>query len=94
MNPVRLVTCGLLFVTAVVFIVRANLIFFRILDEVNAKRAANEQVSFLFVGLRLVEVTSEHGRLFPQDKKRTQMKTATLIGFALLLALVLASQYL
>jgi hypothetical protein len=88
MDLARLIPSALLFVMAVVFIIRANVIFYRIFDEVNANRAANQQISFLFVNLRFGEVMSEHGKLFPSDPKRHQMKTSLGIGFGLALLLV------
>ncbi len=96
MDLARLIPSALLFVTAIVFIVRTNFIFYRILDDVNASRAAS-QISFLFVNLRFGEVLSEHGKLFPKDLKRRQMKISIVAGFALLLLLVLTlavGQYL
>jgi hypothetical protein len=90
MDVTRHIPCSVLFVAAIVFIVRANLIFFRILDEVNTSRPASGQISFLFVNLRLAEVMTEHGKLFPIDQKRRQMKISVGIGFGLLLAMVLA----
>jgi hypothetical protein len=89
MDLARLIPSALLFVTAIVFIVRANFIFYRILDDVNASRAASQQISFLFVNLPFGEVLSEHGKLFPTDLKRRQMKISIVTGFALLLLLVL-----
>ena len=88
MDLARLISSALLFVTAVVFIVRANFIFYRILDDVNAGRAASQQISLQFVNLRFGEVLSEHGKLFPTDVKRRQMKISIVTGFALLLFLV------
>jgi hypothetical protein len=67
-----------------------------ILDDVNASRAASQQIIFLFVNLRFREVLSEHGKRFPTDLKRRQMKICIVTGFALLLLLVLtlaAGQY-
>jgi hypothetical protein len=52
MNPTHVIPGALLFVAAIVFIIRANFIFFRILDEVNANRPDSQQISFLFVSLR------------------------------------------
>jgi hypothetical protein len=52
---------------------------------VNANRAASQQISFLFVNLRFGEVMSEHGKLFPIDPKRRQMKISLGIGFGLAL---------
>jgi hypothetical protein len=87
----RLIPSALLLVTAVVFIVRANFIFYRILDDVNASRAASQQISFLFVNLWFWEILSEHCKLFPSDVKRRQMKISIVTGFTLLLlALTLA----
>ena len=97
MDLARLIPSALLFVTAIVFVVRANFIFYRILDDVNASRAASQQISFLFVSLRFGEVLSEHGKLFPKDLNRRQMKISIVAGFALLLLLVLTlavGQYL
>jgi len=88
MDFARLIPSALLFVTAVVFIIRANLIFYRILDDVNANRTANQQISFLFVNLRFREVMSEHGKLFPRDPKRRQMKISLGIGFGLAILVV------
>jgi hypothetical protein len=88
MDLARLVPSALLFVAAVVFIIRANLIFYRIFGDVNANRAANQQISFLFVNLRFGEVMSEHGKLFPRDPKRRQMKISVGIGFGLALLLI------
>lgn len=90
MDLARIIPSALLFVTAIVFIVRANFIFYRILDDVTASRAASQQISFLFVNLRLGEVLSEHGKLSPADVKRRQMKISIATGFALLLVLILA----
>jgi len=97
MDLARPISSALLFVTAIVFIVRANFIFYRILDDVNASRAASQQISFMFVNLRFIEVLSEHGKLFPTDLKRRQMKISIVAGFALLLLLFLTlavGQYL
>ena len=87
MVPLRPVVCAVLFVLAIAFVIRANVIFYGILDEVNATRQGRDQISFLFVGLRFAEVMSEHGRRFPVDRKRKQMKMSIGIGFALLLVL-------
>jgi hypothetical protein len=84
MNLVRLIPSTLLFVTAVVFIIKANVIFYRILDDVNASRTVSQQISFMFVNSRFGEVMSEHGEMFPKDPKRRQMKITLGIGFGLL----------
>jgi nitrate reductase NapE component len=69
-------------------IIRANVIFGRMLDEVNSNRAANEQISFLFANLRFSQVMAEHARLFPTDKKRRKLKVS--LGIAFVLFAVLA----
>ena len=84
MDLTRLTLGALLFVTATAFIIRAHLIFFRILDEVNANRAASQQISFRFAG-----VMSEHAKLFPMDGKRRRIKVCLWVGFALLLLFAL-----
>lgn len=81
MVPLRPVVCAVLFVLAIAFVIRANVIFYRILDEVNATRQGRDQISFLFVRLRLAEVMSEHGRRFPVDRKRQQIKSRAQIDF-------------
>lgn len=78
-----------LLVIATVCITRAYVIFGRILNEVNSKRGASEQVSFLFANLRFGQVLAEHQQLFPGDEKRRQMKISACIGFALLAVLLL-----
>jgi hypothetical protein len=72
-------------VTATAFIMRANFIFYRVLDEVNANRAGSQQIGPLFVNLRYGQVMSEHAKLFPGDPKRRQMKISTVVGFSLIL---------
>jgi hypothetical protein len=85
MNFTRLIPSGLLFVAATVFIIRANFIFYSILDEVNANRAGSQQIDSLFVNRRFGEVMSEHGKLFPGDPKKHQMKISFGVGFSLAL---------
>jgi hypothetical protein len=90
MNLAGFLLIALLFVAGVGFIVRANFIFFRILDDLNASRPADQQISFLFINFRLPLVLSEHRQLLPSDTKRRQMKISLVTGFALLLIFVLA----
>jgi nitrate reductase NapE component len=89
MNLTRLIPCSVLFVTRTITIIRANVIFSRMLDEVNSNRAANEQISFLFVNLQFGQVIAEHARLFPTDKKRGQLKISLGIAFALFAVLAI-----
>jgi hypothetical protein len=89
MNPTHVILGALLFVVATVFIIRANFIFFRILDEVNANRPASQKISFLFVSLRFKQVMSEHRKLFPSDPKRRQVKISIGAGFLLILLFIL-----
>jgi hypothetical protein len=85
MNFTRLIPSGLLFVIATVFIIRANVIFYSILDEVNANRAGSQQIGPLFVNLRYREVMPEDAKLFPGGPKRRQMKISAVVGFSLIL---------
>jgi hypothetical protein len=83
MDLVRVMVFAVFFIAAVTCIIRANVIFGRILDDVNSSRGANDQISFLFVNLRLRQVLAEHRELLPADDKRRQMKISLWIGFAL-----------
>lgn len=85
MHLARVIPCAVLLVTGAIFIIRANVIFFRILDDVNTSRAANQQVSFLFVNLRAAQVMVEHSERFPADRKPHQMKVFFAVGLALIL---------
>lgn len=89
MDLVRVVPFALLSVTAIIFIIRANVIFGRILDEVNSNRGPSEQISFLFVNLRVGQVVAEHQRLFPADQKRRRMKISFGIAFCLFAVLAI-----
>ena len=72
-----------LFLGATACIIKANIIFNQILNEVNAKRPPAQQFSFIFVNIRAFEITREHARLFPESQKRTLTNAWAGIGFAL-----------
>jgi len=93
MNPVPLIPCALLFLAAQFCIFKANSIFSRILDEVNSKRPAPEQISFLFVNVRAFEVADLHRQLFPMDRKRRQMNVFGGVGLASYFSCSFASSY-
>ena len=84
MDLVRAIPFAFLLIATAICIIRANVIFGRILNEVNSSRGANEQISFLFVNLRFGQVLAEHRQLFPADDKRRQMHIWLWTGFALI----------
>jgi hypothetical protein len=73
---------AILFGTAVFFIVMANIVFYSMLGEVNGKRPQNEQISMLFVNIKLFEVIRIHKQLFPASRKPTMMFALAGIGIA------------
>ena len=76
-----------LFITAgTASIVTSNVIFYRILNEVNSRRPPEQQFRFILVGVRAFEITREHARLFPDSRKRKLMLAWAGIGLALFLA--------
>ena len=64
-------------------IVKANVIFYQILDEVNSKLPPERQFSSIFVNVRSFAITGEHARLFPESQRRKLMYFWGGIGFAL-----------
>lgn len=62
----------------------ANMLFYRLLGEVNGKRSPKEQISMVAVNLKLGRVLRIHTELFPESKKRQQMKRLFLTGFLLM----------
>ena len=78
-----LVVAGIVAATAC--IVTANVIFYQILAEVNAKRPADQQVSFLFVNVWMFAILRQHAGFFPSSQKRKQMWIWARVGFALFL---------
>ena len=83
MHVAHLLLIVVLFVGATACIITANVIFYQILDEVNSKRPAEQQFSFIFVNVRAFEITGEHARLFPESQKRKLMYTWAGVGFAI-----------
>jgi hypothetical protein len=79
------IVIAVLFAAATACIIKANVIFYQIFDEVNSKRPPERQFSFIFVNVRAFEITGKHGRLFPESQKRKLMYVWGGIGFALAL---------
>jgi hypothetical protein len=88
----HLVLIAVMFVAAIVCIIRANIIFifYQILDEVNAKRPLSQQTSFVFVNLKMFDIQSQHEAFFPSSQKRKQFYIWTGIGLALLFSAFLS----
>jgi hypothetical protein len=66
-------------------IITSNVIFYQILSEVNSRRPRAQQFSFIFVNIRLFEITGEHARLYPESQKRKLMWVWFGVGSALFL---------
>jgi hypothetical protein len=69
---------------AVVCMLWSTLIFYEILDEVNAKRPLSQQISPIFVNLKTFDILSQHVALFPSSQKRKQMYILGGVGVALI----------
>jgi hypothetical protein len=54
------------FGTAVVLVILANLVFYWLLEEVNRKRAAGDQISRFFVNARAFEIIRLHKEFTPK----------------------------
>jgi hypothetical protein len=65
----------------VTLIAIANMFFYTILGEVNATLPPNQQVGMIGVNLRYGRVLGMHTELFPDSKKRHQMKLIGTAGF-------------
>jgi hypothetical protein len=74
----------IMFIAAVACIIKANIVFYQILDEVNANRPPNQQTSFIFVNVRAFDILSQHAALFTTSRKRKPMYLWTGVGFVLL----------
>jgi hypothetical protein len=71
----------ILFLTSISLIIFANMLFYTILGEVNARRPSNEQISMLGVNVKFGRVLLLHSQFFPDSKKRGQLKLLLLVGF-------------
>jgi len=85
MNVAHVIWIAVSIVAATACIITANVIFYQILDEVNAQRPSDQQISFLFVNVKVFDVLRQHAGLFPSSHKRKSMGIWTGVGFALLL---------
>jgi hypothetical protein len=63
----HVILIGVRFVAAVVCIVRANIMFYQILDEVNAKLPPAPQIGFLLV-LRMFGILDQHTGFFASSR--------------------------
>jgi hypothetical protein len=93
MSTAHLIGATSAIVAAIGCIFAANVIFFQILDEVNAKRLQEQLVGFSFVNVKGPDVLREHARFFPNSQKRRRMHVCAGVGFTLLL-LTFLSRYL
>jgi hypothetical protein len=60
----HVILIGVRFVAAMVCIVGTNLMFYQILDEVNAKLPPEPQIGFLLVSLRMFGILDQHAGFF------------------------------
>ena len=63
-------------------IIAANMFFYAILGEVNGTRPSEEQTGMFGVNVKYNRILRTHSQLFPESKKRAQMKLLGLGGFA------------
>jgi hypothetical protein len=71
------------FGTAVVLVILANLVFYWLLEEVNRKRAAGDQISRFFVNARAFEIIRLHNEFYPESSKRAVLYFCACIGIGL-----------
>ena len=74
-----LLTSGL----GLIIIGLANLVFYTIVCDVNAKSPKEKQTSVWKAGIRFYSLLGCHRNLFPESKKRLQMTLLTIVGSAL-----------
>ena len=72
------------FATGIGLIVLANMLFYMILGEVNAKLPNNERIGAFFVNYRNSEVLRRHRDLYPDSRARMRMRVITISGFAMI----------
>jgi hypothetical protein len=56
-----------------VCIIRANIIFYQIVDGVNAKCRLRRQISFIFVNFKMFDIQSQHQAFFPFTIKKIEL---------------------
>jgi len=64
----------------------ANILFYMILGEVNAKTDPHHQISPWGVNTKLFFVLRQHKRVFPTSARRTQLAVVTAVGLAAFIA--------
>jgi hypothetical protein len=85
----HLILIAVMFVAAVACIIRANIVFYQTLDEVNAKLPPERQISFLLASLRMFGILDQHAGFFPSSRKRKRVYIWLGVGFTLLLLVFL-----
>ncbi len=73
-----LFTCG----TGIGLIMVANLFFYTILGEVNAKAPTEQQISMFFANVKFFDVLRQHAKFYPNSRKRIQMMVFLVAGFS------------
>jgi hypothetical protein len=68
-----LVLMVVMFIAAMVCIIRANIIFYQIVDGVNAKCRLRRQISFIFVNFKMFDIQSQHQAFFPFTIKKIEL---------------------
>jgi hypothetical protein len=85
MHVAQVIWMAIMILAATACIITANVMFYQILDEVNAQRPSGQQISFLFVRARVFDVLRQHAGFFPSSRKRKSTAIWIGAGFALLL---------
>ncbi len=71
------------FGTAMAFLLVANLVFYRMLYEVNRARDPSKRIGVSFVSFRFFEVMVLHKELFPGSRKYILLYGSAILGFAI-----------
>jgi len=74
---------GVYFIAAAVLIGASQIVFQRILREVNGKSPADQKISSWWAAMRFGVVLQRHSTLFPRSKKRTLLWSFAIAGFSL-----------
>ncbi len=81
---------GFVFLTGIGLVIAASMQFYMILGEVNSRIEQRNQISPLFVNLRLPRVLERHRVLFPISRARRRLAMLLLVGMALFFVSFLA----
>jgi hypothetical protein len=68
---------------ATLSIISANVMFYKIVDEVNSRLPPYQRHGFLFINHKVFDIVNQHARFFPMSRRRKQMFTWFAVGFAL-----------